>query len=674
MAALPFFRSLALASAALFSLDGHAADAAPAVASFFDTPQVSQATLSPKGGYVAITTMLPGGVQALAVRDTSDLSKVTVLAKTAIDRATVTSVHWINENRVGFTVKNLDIEFEGNLDEFAIDRNGQNRVHLIAGNWSHHQKQIGSNMVNRTLTADYVYHGVTHDGSDDILVEKNTWNNIDRTPDHSRLMRLNTRTQALRSAFDGTQPEAVRSWMTDGNDVPRVVTSQVKGHCITSYRNVDDTSWREIGNGVCYQDQRFTPLFFDGADTLYVRANYKGYGALFRYDLKTLKMDAEPFVETPGYDFIGRPETDRVTKRLLGLHLRTDAGTTVWLDPVMKAEQAKIDAALPGTINTVHCAQDCAASPVLLIASNSDRQPLQFILYTRASGAMIGLGGLHPDIKPAEMGRRSFHRYTARDGRSIPVYVTLPATKASGPQPAVVLVHGGPMVRGGSWEWDAEAAFLASRGYVVIQPEFRGGTGFGAAHFRAGWKQWGGTMQDDLADAARWAAKQGWADPKRVAIMGASYGGYATLMGLIKDPDVFRCGVEWAGVTDIKLRFTSTQSDASQETLGYDLRLLVGDPDNPADAEMLRQNSPLLRAAELRQPLLMAHGLMDRRVPIEHANSFASAVKAHNPNVTSIIYNDEGHGWRHPENSIAFWQQVETFLDRNLKQADPAAK
>jgi len=670
MAGSPLFRALALAGAALLSHGAHAADAAPPpVASFFAAPQLSQATLSPKGGYVALTTMLPDGIQALVVRDSTNLSKVTLLARSTADRALITSVHWINENRVGFTVKNFDKEFEGNRDEFAIDRNGENRVHLISGSWEHQQKRVGSNMVNRTLTAAYSFHGVTHDGSDDILVEKSTWNNLDRAPEQTRLMRLNTRTQALRSAFDGNQPEAVKSWLTDGNDVPRIVTAQVKGRCITSHRYPDDTSWSEIGNSACYQDQRFTPLFFDGSDTLYVYAHYKDNGALFRYNLKTLKMDAEPFVETPGYDFTGSAEIDRVSRKLLGLHVYTDAGTTVWLDPVLKAEQAKIDAALPNTINTVRCAQDCAASPVLLITANSDRQPRRFLLYTRASGAITGLGGVHPDIVPAQMGARSFHRYTARDGRSIPAYVTLPPGKPSGPQAAVVLVHGGPMARGSSWEWEAEAAFLATRGYVVIQPEFRGGTGFGTAHFQAGWKQWGGTMQDDLADAARWAAKQGWADPKRVAIMGASYGGYATLMGLIKDPDVFRCGVEWAGVTDIKLRFTSTESDASRETLGYSLRLLVGDPDNPADAAMMDRNSPLLRAAELKQPLLMAHGLKDLRVPIEHAQKFSAAVKAGNPNVTSIIYDNEGHGWRHPENSIAFWTQVEAFLDRNLKQA-----
>jgi len=360
---------------------------------------------------------------------------------------------------------------------------------------------------------------------------------------------------------------------------------------------------------------------------------------------------------------------DYASRRLVGLHLYTDAGTTYWMNPALKAEQAKIDAMLTTTNNSVFCAEECLTAPVLLVVASSDRQPRQYIIYHRDSGKMDGLGYAHPDIKAAEMGLRDFHRFTARDGRSIPAYVTLPPGKARGPLPAVVLVHGGPAVRGAYWDWDNEAQFLATRGYVVIQPEFRGGTGFGTDHFAAGLKQWGMAMQDDLADAAQWAVKQGWADPKRIAIMGASYGSYATLMGLIQNPDVFRCGVEWAGVTDIDLLFTTSYSDASQEDLKYSMRTLIGDPDNPADAARFRQHSPLARAAELKQPLLMAHGVEDKRVPIVHATRFYDAVKRSNPNVELITYVNEGHGWRHDDNRIAFWQQVEAFLDKNLKQA-----
>ena len=658
----------ALCAAALQHTAG--AEGLPAVASFFQTPQVGLVKLSPKGGYVAQANMLPDGSQALVIRETADPSKYTVVSRVDPVMVSIDAIHWINENRVGYTLKNMHMGARTNLDEFAIDRDGSNQKHVINGNWDHQREPgIGSMISSRVLTADYAFHSVLHDGSDDILVEKYTWNNVDLGPSSSRLFRVNTRTLQVGWTFEGQQPQATGRWITDANGVPRVVQSRLKGHCIVSYRKPDATTWTEIDNGTCYEHQRFTPLFMDGANTLYVRADYNGYTAPFRYNLTTMKMDPEPIIETPGFDFLGVPEVDYTSKRMVGIHLETDAETTVWFNPVLKAEQAKIDAALPNSINTIECASDCLGAPVLLIRSETDRRPADYVLYTRATGKLIGLGNIHPDIVPAQMGARSFHHYTARDGRAIPAYVTLPAGKADGPRPAIVLVHGGPQVRGASWAWEPEAAFLASRGYVVIQPEFRGGTGFGAAHFKAGWKQWGGAMQDDLADAAQWAIKQGWADPKHVGIMGASYGGYATLMGLIKHPQLFRAGVEWAGVTDIKLMFTSIESDASEENLGYSMRTLIGDPDSEADADMFRKNSPLLRAAELKQPLLMAHGGDDRRVPVDHANRFANALRGHNDQATLLIYDNEGHGWRTEQTRVDFWGRVDAFLDKNLKHA-----
>ena len=659
---------LALLGAVLLAVAGPAmASSLPPAADFFQDPQTSHVTLSPNGNYVAMVMDGADGAQTLAVRDTGDLGKVTAIARTN-NMQVIASVHWVNENRIGFTVKNLRIEFEGTFDELAVDRDGSNLRHLISGNWLHHQEKLGSLIKDHTLTADYIFAGVTHDGSDDILVEKYHWNQIDRLPDSSRPFRLNTRSNQLKEVFSGSQPEGSIHWLVDNTDVPRIVTARHKGRCISSYRKADDSNWRELQNGSCFNDESFMPLFFDGDDILYVRADYHGYGALFRYDLKAMKMDQEPLISIPGFDFIGNAEIDQPSGRLLGIHLQADAETTVWLHAGMKAEQAGIDAQLRGRINTIVCPPNCLHSPVLLVHSASDRQPLQYLLYTRASGKIIGLGSTHPGIEPSQMGRRDFLHYQARDGRAIPAYVTMPPGAPAGPRPAVVLVHGGPSLRGGYWDWDAEAQFLATRGYVVLQPEFRGSAGFGQQHFHAGWKRWGGAMQDDLADAAQWAVKQGWADPRRIAIMGASYGGYATLMGLIQDPSVFRCGVEWAGVTDINLIFKTTESDASEETLNYSLRTLIGDPDK--DAAWFSQHSPLLRAAELKQPLLMAHGLEDRRVPIEHASRFRDAVTQANKQVTSITYDNEGHGWRHASNRIDFWQKVASFLEHNLNSTD----
>ncbi len=275
--------------------------------------------------------------------------------------------------------------------------------------------------------------------------------------------------------------------------------------------------------------------------------------------------------------------------------------------------------------------------------------------------------GLAPQIRPAEMGSRKLAHYAARDGRDIPVWLTLPPGGKDHKLPMVVLVHGGPFMRGGSWNWNADDQFLATRGYAVLEPEFRGSVGFGDAHFRAGWKQWGLKMQDDVADGTRWAIAQGTADARRICIAGASYGGYATLMGLINDPELYRCGVDWVGVTDIDLLYDSGwryASDLPQGWKQYGMPVLIGD--RVKDAAQLQATSPLRQAARVTQPLLLAYGGADVRVPITHGLKFYDAVKAGNPNVEWIEYPEEGHGWALPKNRIDFWRRVEKFLDKNI--------
>lgn len=216
-------------------------------------------------------------------------------------------------------------------------------------------------------------------------------------------------------------------------------------------------------------------------------------------------------------------------------------------------------------------------------------------------------------------------RYKARDGMEIPALLTLPANGAQN-APLVVLVHGGPFVRGTHWGWNPDSQFLASRGYAVLEPEFRGSKGYGDKHYRAGWKQWGLAMQNDIADGARWAVAQGFADPKRICIAGASYGGYATLMGLVNDPDLYKCGVNWVGVTDINLLYDghwSSTSDTSEDWKLYGMPDRVGD--QVKDAAQLKATSP-----------------------------------------EWIEYQDEGHGWGLPKNRVDFWGRVEKFLDKHI--------
>lgn len=634
----------------------------PPVESFFRHPDLGFVKISPSGRYVLLLNRLEDGMQALVVRETADPKKVTTV--TTFRGARLMSVDWINDTRLTFMLKNEKIEFEGNYDQFAIDRDGNGMTHLISGNWRHQQQSLGTLIKDRVLTADYVFERVTHDGSDDIIVSRMTWNNVDPAPEALHPFRLNTRTRTLTDMVTGPQPVNVTDWLYDADDQPRVAITGRKGRCIVYYRAGKGGPWSEINNRDCYRDAAFWPLMFDGRNTLYVRAAYQGRTALFSYDLANKELAKEPFVDIDGFDFAGGLEEDYAAKKILGVHFTADAQSTVWLDPTMKAIQDKVNALLPGSINRIHCGSDCRNPPAVVVIASSDRMPPAYFLYTPADNHIVGLGSTQPGIDPKQMGKRDFLRFAARDGLQIPVYVTMPASKASGPRPAIVLVHGGPYVRGGSWEWDKEAQFLASRGYVVLQPQFRGSTGFGSKLFRAGWQEWGRTMQDDLADTAAWAVKQGWADPKRIGIMGASYGGYATLMGLVRNPDVFRAGVEWAGVTDIGLMFTNIESDLSEDALQYDMKTLVGDP--LKDPAAFSGVSPLAQAGRIKQPLLMAHGTQDRRVPIVHAAKLHSAVIATNPKVEYVVYPEEGHGWRHEEDNIDFWKRVDAFLDKNL--------
>ena len=258
-----------------------------------------------------------------------------------------------------------------------------------------------------------------------------------------------------------------------------------------------------------------------------------------------------------------------------------------------------------------------------------------------------------------------FVRIKARDGLEVPMYYTLPpASFGKSSLPTVVLLHGGPWVRGKRWGWDPDAQLLASRGYLVLEPEFRGSTGYGFKHFQAGWRQWGLAMQDDVADATRWAIAKGLADPGRVCVAGASYGGYATLMALVRESDLFKCGIAWVAVTDINLLFTANWSDTTDSARRYGMRTMIGDPE--IDAAQLKAASPLANASNIKQPLLLAYGGTDLRVPLEHGRRFRDAVTVSNPNVEWVVYGDEGHGWSKLETRIDFWTRVEQFLRANL--------
>jgi dipeptidyl aminopeptidase/acylaminoacyl peptidase len=223
--------------------------------------------------------------------------------------------------------------------------------------------------------------------------------------------------------------------------------------------------------------------------------------------------------------------------------------------------------------------------------------------------------------------------------------------------------HGGPWSRD-RWGFDPDVQFLASRGYAVLQPNFRGSTGYGLAFTTAGFKQWGRKMQDDITDGVQWAVQEGIADPRRVAIFGASYGGYAVLAGLVQTPELYRCGINYVGVTDLVMMLRGVASRMPARFAGS-AKIAVGDL--RADREQLEAGSPVNQVEKIRAPLLMAYGELDPVVHIDQGRKLARALRRAGKEFELITEPMEGHGFRIEKNRIELYRKIEAFLAKHLE-------
>ena len=647
---------LALASALVASAQSDA----PPAEHYTRPPAISDVTISPSGKRVAFLTTADNGRSVAAVLNLPVQGPAKVVA--GFGDADVATVAWVNDDRLVLEAsQDGALVGENGAGTMAVDHDGGNARPLIA--WRSDNWSTGTRLTSRMLTYGWFLLGTMDDGSHDVLVHQRI-NEArgDRLTDN--LSRLDTRTGAVRKVGSGI-PDGAYAWRFDRAGEPRTVVVDDRNRRKHYWRPPGRDQWTLFADVEARSLEDFGPVALEGDRHLVVaRRGAKDTSALYSFDLTAGKFDAEPLAAVAGFDSDGGYQSDAPGGSIVGVHLRADRPLSAWFDTRMAAIQAAVDAALPGRWNRLYCGR-CASTNFFVVASQSDRQPGEFLLYDSAQRKLHVLGKARPWIDEAQQGSRTFHRYAARDGLPIPVYVTHPkGSTPKEPLPAVVLVHGGPWVRGSDRRWEAEAQFLASRGYRVLQPEFRGSEGYGFAHFRAGWQQWGLTMQDDLADAVQWAAAQGLVDPARVCIVGASYGGYAALMAPVRHPDRWRCAASFAGVTDIDLMFSSERSDVSERSKRYGYASLIGDP--KADAAKLRQNSPLHRVADIKVPVLLAHGYHDRRVPREHYTAFVDAAQRAGVKLESVMYPGAGHGWYESREHADFLSRLEKFLAREI--------
>lgn len=455
--------------------------------------------------------------------------------------------------------------------------------------------------------------------------------------------------------------EDVQNYVADNRGVIRVRTRFAGDKYLIEVRPPEaKADWAQVAEFPA-NDSRWNLLFFaaDNENLYLLSQAQSDTPTLHTLNTRTLKL-SEP-IYRPATGEISSIITDRERTTLRGVVYIDDRARYHWFDEARARLQAQIDATLPGTHNSVVSRSD--DEQLLIVAASSDRDPGTYYILDRRAPRLMALGKINPRIDPAQMRPMEPIKFTSRDGLTIHGYLTRPA--GDGPAPLIVHPHGGPFGVRDTWGFNPEVQFLASRGYAVLQINFRGSSGYGDAFLKAGRREWGGKMQDDLTDGVQWAIAQKIADPTRIAIYGASYGGYAALAGVTFTPELYRCAINYVGVSDLNI-INSWGRGRSGRASNQFFEEWVGD-----DKQYKFDRSPVNFVDRIRVPTLHAYGYNDPRVEIEHWLRLEPKLKQFNRPYEAIIEKDEGHGFDNEPARIKFYRQVEDFLARHLSPAIP---
>jgi len=330
-----------------------------------------------------------------------------------------------------------------------------------------------------------------------------------------------------------------------------------------------------------------------------------------------------------------------------------------YLDDSFKATFKKLEKLLPNT--EIVLASSDSLEKKFIVRTYTDRNPGSFYMYTIEDNKLVKLSDVNSSLKVENMAEMKPISYKTRDGLKVNGYLTLPKGMPSENLPVVVMPHGGPDSRN-SWGYNPEVQFLASRGYAVFQVNFRGSKGYGKDFWIAGFKQWGGKMQDDITDGVHWLISQKIADSSRIAIYGFSFGGFSALHGLMSIPQLYKCGASYSGFTNLFTYFKDIPPYLRPNLQMY--YETIGNPET--DADFFRAISPIFHTDKIKVPVLIAQGARDPRVNMNETNQFVKELKKKKVPVTYIFKEEEGHVFRNNENRLEFYKKLEIFLDQNL--------
>jgi dipeptidyl aminopeptidase/acylaminoacyl peptidase len=634
------------------------------VEDFTKRPRLSSVSFSPDGKRFAALEEFKGRMNVVVI----DLDQNKIHRTTALTDYDVRGYSWINSKRIVFSIIDLKsgLTDQRGFGVFAVDFDGTEG------------KTISSNFGVTNCAREFAtcrgLSFVARAGKESDEIYALMFERDIESPD---IYKLNTRT-FQKTLITTDNPGNVIRYILDKDFVPRaaITANRKTGDSSFIYKDNASSKWRTVSEFKEFQATT-TPIGFDLDGTLFLVSNVKSdKAAIYTFEPKTggfgekiaahKDVDIDLIEDRTGNSLSGVRSpliVSAETNAIIGLQVEGDKPETYWFDEKLAKLQKQIDATLGADkVNTISPVR----SGLFAIRSFSDWDPGTFYLYDEAKAELRQLIRPIDWIKPEQMGQTRVVRYKARDGLEIPGYLTVPAGKEAKNLPLIAWIHGGPWARD-DWGYNAEVQFFASRGYAVFQPNYRGSTGFGQKHTSSAFKQLGQSMQDDITDGIEYLAKSGLIDQNRVCIGGGSYGGYATMMGVVKTPDLYKCAINVVGVTNlfywIELGYTDfNRIDASGATRF--LKHTVGDPST--DKDMMTKYSPVFHTDRIKAPVLIVHGAEDIRVPLKHAEDLRAGLEKHGKPYEWLVFKDEGHGFLKQENRTAYFKRMEAFLAKHL--------
>lgn len=594
---------------------------------FFRNPEKTGYQISPDGNYFSFLAPWENRLNIFVQKVGSD----EVVRVTSATERDITAYFWKGNNKIMYL---QDKAGDENFKLYSVNKDGNN-LKLLSP-----EDKVRTEIVDDLEEID-----------DYMLVSMN-----ERNPQAFDVYRINVNTGEKKMIAEN--PGNIMGWITDHDGKLRVATASDGVNSVLLYRETESDPFKEVL--VTNFREGVDPLFFTFDNKyLYASSNLgRDKSAIVKFDIANGK-EMEMMYENPDVDVSGLSYSKK-RKVLTTISYVKEKREMKFLDPEVEKRYNRLKKELGEyevVITGVNKNED-----KFLVRTYSDRSLGSYYFYDLNSDKLSKIAEVSPWINEKELAVMKPVSYTSRDGLTINGYLTLPVGVEPKNLPVVMNVHGGPWARD-NWGYNPEVQFLANRGFAVLQVNFRGSTGYGRKFWEASFREWGKKMQDDVSDGVKWLISQGIANPKKVGIYGGSYGGYATLAGLAFTPDLYACGVDYVGVSNL---FTFMKTIPPYwEPFRKMMYEMVGNPE--VDSALFVSASPVFHADKIVAPLFVAQGKMDPRVNIAESDQMVEAMKKRGIEVEYLVKENEGHGFRNQENRYDFYGSMEKFLSKHLK-------